>query len=197
VRRQPLLFFCVINQGIFAALVVINSFPSERLLVLRERAAGTYYASAYFMAKVAAELTTQLPIPIIFSCIVYWLAGLAPTAGQFFVFVGFMVLCNMAATSLALMVSTWCRNVDMAISVRTAGPGGGASSRHVAQRYPCPWVSGALLLCIVFCFHKIQTRRGMYPSTDGCSWCREHDINNLQVLATQALSFSLTASLIH
>jgi hypothetical protein len=41
-------------------MIVINSFPSERLLVLRERAAGTYYASAYFMAKNCAELMFQV-----------------------------------------------------------------------------------------------------------------------------------------
>ena len=35
-------------QGVFGAMTVINSFPSERLLVLRERAAGTYYVSAYY-----------------------------------------------------------------------------------------------------------------------------------------------------
>lgn len=51
-RRQPVLFFCVINQGVFGALTVINSFPSERVLILRERAAGMYYSSAYYMAKV-------------------------------------------------------------------------------------------------------------------------------------------------
>jgi hypothetical protein len=38
VRRQPVLFFCVVNQGIFGALMVINSFPVERALALRERA---------------------------------------------------------------------------------------------------------------------------------------------------------------
>lgn len=53
VRRQPVLFFCVINQGVFGALTVINSFPGERALTLRERAAGMYYCSSYFMAKVS------------------------------------------------------------------------------------------------------------------------------------------------
>jgi hypothetical protein len=33
--------------------------------------AGTYYASAYFMAKVTAELATQLPIPLLFSAIIF------------------------------------------------------------------------------------------------------------------------------
>jgi hypothetical protein len=47
-------------QGVFGALSVINSFPSERVLVLRERAAGTYSASAYFIAKSSVDLVMQV-----------------------------------------------------------------------------------------------------------------------------------------
>ena len=66
VRREPVIFFCIINQGVFGALMVINSFPVERTLTLRERASGTYFASAYFTAKIIADTLVQLPIPIIF-----------------------------------------------------------------------------------------------------------------------------------
>lgn len=66
VRRQPVLFFCVVNQGIFGALMVINSFPMERALTLRERASGTYLASAYFIAKIVADTLVQIPVPIVF-----------------------------------------------------------------------------------------------------------------------------------
>lgn len=64
--REPSLFFCAVNQGVFGALMVINSFPVERTLTLRERASGTYYASAYFMSKIIAETLLQLPVPIIY-----------------------------------------------------------------------------------------------------------------------------------
>ena len=67
-RRESALFFCVVNQGIFGALMVINSFPVERALSLRERASGTYFASSYFIAKVSAETVVQLPVPVIFVC---------------------------------------------------------------------------------------------------------------------------------
>lgn len=66
VRREPVLFFCAINQGIFGALMVINSFPVERALSLRERASGTYYASSYFISKILAETIVQTPVPILF-----------------------------------------------------------------------------------------------------------------------------------
>lgn len=67
VRRQPVLFFCVVNQGVFSSLVVINSFPRERMLMLRERAAGTYYASAYYLAKTGAETILSWVNPIVFA----------------------------------------------------------------------------------------------------------------------------------
>jgi ATP-binding cassette subfamily G (WHITE) protein 2 len=69
VRREPVIFFCIINQGVFGALTVINAFPVERTLTLRERASGTYFASAYFIAKVLSDMLFQLPVPIIFVCI--------------------------------------------------------------------------------------------------------------------------------
>ncbi|CAF0780892.1 unnamed protein product [Adineta steineri] len=117
VRRESAVFFCAVNQGIFGALMVIDSFPVERELTLRERASGTYFASAYFTAKIAAETLIQLPVPIVFSFIVYFLIGLQATAAKFFIFMLFMVLCSMAATSLALLVSAICKTTDMSVTV--------------------------------------------------------------------------------
>ena len=117
VRRQPVLFFCVVNQGIFGALIVINSFPRERMLILRERAAGTYYVSAYFLAKNCVEVLLSTAYPIIFTITLYHLVGLHDTPRQFFVFLGFMILCSVSATSLALMVSALARTTDMSVTV--------------------------------------------------------------------------------
>lgn len=36
-KRLPSLFFCCINQGVLGAMAVVNSFPAERILTLRER----------------------------------------------------------------------------------------------------------------------------------------------------------------
>lgn len=116
-RRQSVLFFCCINQGIFGALLTINSFPAERILVLRERAAGTYFVSAYFLAKTSAETLSTLLSPIVFSCTIYFLVGFQAVASKFIIFMIFMVLCSISATSLALCVSTWCRTTDLSVAV--------------------------------------------------------------------------------
>ncbi|CAF3369437.1 unnamed protein product [Rotaria sp. Silwood1] len=117
VRREPVLFFCAINQGVFGALTVINSFPVERTLTLRERASGTYFASAYFVAKILADTLVQLPVPILFSCIVYFLIGLQQEAGKFFLFMFFIILCSITSTSMALMVSALCRTTSLSVTV--------------------------------------------------------------------------------
>jgi ATP-binding cassette subfamily G (WHITE) protein 2 len=117
VRRSPALFFTVINQGVFAAMSVINSFPSERRLVLRERAAGTYHVSAYFLAKNLVDAAIQILGPIVFSVIVYFMIGFQPGADKFFIFMGFMILASFTSTSLALAISTFARTTTMSVTI--------------------------------------------------------------------------------
>ena len=117
IKRSPALFFTVINQGMFAALSVINSFPSERLLVLRERAAGTYNVSAYFLAKNLVDAAIQIAGPIFFSIIVYFMVGFQLDAAKFFIFTGFMILATLAATSFALVVSTFARTTSLSVTI--------------------------------------------------------------------------------
>eukprot|EP01031_Cornospumella_fuschlensis_P031589 gene31589-38177_t len=100
-KRVPALFFTCVTQGIVGSLQAINSFPSERAIMLRERQAGTYQVSAYFAAKSATDTLSQLWPPVLFSVIVYWLIGFQPVASKFFMYTFFMVLDCLTATSLA------------------------------------------------------------------------------------------------
>ncbi|RYH01478.1 hypothetical protein EON65_48375 [archaeon] len=100
-KRVPSLFFTCVTQGIVGSLQAINSFPSERAIMLRERQAGTYQVSAYFAAKTATDTLAQLWPPVLFSVIVYWLIGYQPVASKFFMYTFFMVLDCLTATSLA------------------------------------------------------------------------------------------------
>ena len=54
--RTAVCFFSVIHQGVVSSLQGTFSFPMERALMLRERAAGSYYVSAYFFSKVRQPL---------------------------------------------------------------------------------------------------------------------------------------------
>ncbi|CAF3774074.1 unnamed protein product [Adineta steineri] len=72
---------------------------------------------AYFTAKIIADTLVQIPVPIIFSCVVYFIVGLQPLPGKFFLFMLFMALCSLAATSLALMISALCKTANMSVTI--------------------------------------------------------------------------------
>ena len=66
-KRNPLLFFTVIHQGVVSSLQGTYAFPIERALMLRERQSGAYYVSAYFTAKSWVDMFIQAWMPIIFT----------------------------------------------------------------------------------------------------------------------------------
>jgi ABC-2 type transporter len=115
--RQPALFFCIIHQGIVASLQGSHSFPLERAIMLRERASGAYYVSAYFISKTAADFMFQVLSPTLFTAVVYPVIGFSNTAKQFFIFWAFMILTSMSATSLANTVSCICVSIELSTVV--------------------------------------------------------------------------------
>lgn len=112
-KRQAALFFCVIHQGIVASLQGSHSFPLERALMLRERAAGTYYVSAYFLSKTVADMSVQIIAPVLFTCTAYPLVGFQNNGSKFMIFMAFMILDSFAATSLTNMISCVSVSIEM------------------------------------------------------------------------------------
>lgn len=109
---RPSVFFAMVNQGVVGSLQAITSFPVERAIVLRERQAGAYQVSSYFMAKTMIDLVTQLWPPMLFACIVYFSVGYQPSAGKFFMYMFFCILDSYAATSLCTVVVCTCVSIE-------------------------------------------------------------------------------------
>jgi ATP-binding cassette subfamily G (WHITE) protein 2 len=118
--RQSALFFSVINQGIVSSLQGTHSFPLERNIMLRERASGAYKVSAYFVAKTIGDMIFQIISPILYTCIVYYNIGFQSEASKFFIFMGFMILASMAATSMSNMISCICVSIELSTIVLAA-----------------------------------------------------------------------------
>lgn len=118
--RQAALFFSVINQGIVSSLQGTHSFPLERNIMLRERAAGAYKVSAYFVAKTIGDMIFQIIAPILYTCIVYYNIGFQSEASKFFIFMGFMILSSMSATSMSNMISCICVSIELSTIILAA-----------------------------------------------------------------------------
>lgn len=118
--RQAALFFSVINQGIVSSLQGTHSFPLERNIMLRERSAGAYRVSAYFVAKTIGDMIFQILSPILYTCIVYYNIGFQSEASKFFIFMAFMILASMAATSISNMISCICVSIELSTIILAA-----------------------------------------------------------------------------
>lgn len=113
--RPAVLFFCSIHQGLVFSYQSIHIFPLERAIMLRERQAGTYQVSAYFLGKALCDMIAQIPAPIIFSLIVYPIVGFQNTAQKFRNFMWLMILSCQAATAMTSMIS--CMFVSLQVTV--------------------------------------------------------------------------------
>ncbi|ESR65178.1 hypothetical protein CICLE_v10007744mg [Citrus x clementina] len=79
-----LLFFFCDFWGFFPMLECIFTFPQEQKMLEKEIPSGMYRLSAYFMSRIISDLPIKLVIPTVFVTITYWMAGLKPTASNFF-----------------------------------------------------------------------------------------------------------------
>ncbi|XP_073698914.1 broad substrate specificity ATP-binding cassette transporter ABCG2d [Garra rufa] len=104
-NRFGVLFFITTNQC-FSTLSAAELFITERKLFIHEYTSGYYRVSVYFLSKILSDIITQRTIPtILFSCVVYFMIGLKPTAAAFFIFMLTVILVSCAAASMTMAIS--------------------------------------------------------------------------------------------
>ncbi|KAK4507275.1 hypothetical protein PRZ48_001010 [Zasmidium cellare] len=113
-NRLGFFFFLLALFG-FSTLTSLTVFAPERLLFLRERSKGYYSPIAYYLSKVVFDVVPlRLLPPLIMGCIVYPMTGLIPAWGEFFKFILFIVLFNLAAAMICLFIGIVVRNPGVA-----------------------------------------------------------------------------------
>ena len=71
------------------------SDPEQKDVVMKERSAGLYRLSAYYLSAITAELLNTAALPVIDVNIMYWMAGLEPDAGIFLSILLIVILMDM------------------------------------------------------------------------------------------------------
>ncbi|XP_014734487.1 PREDICTED: ATP-binding cassette sub-family G member 2 isoform X2 [Sturnus vulgaris] len=104
-NRVGAMFFLTTNQC-FSSVSAIELFVVEKKIFIHEYISGYYRTSAYFIAKLMADLIPIRTMPsIIFTCIVYFMLGLKPTVGAFFTMMFTLMMVSYTATSMALAIA--------------------------------------------------------------------------------------------
>ncbi|NXI75217.1 ABCG2 protein, partial [Rhipidura dahli] len=108
-NRVGAMFFLTTNQC-FSSISAIELFVVEKKIFIHEYISGYYRMSAYFIAKLMADLIPIRTLPsIIFTCIVYFMLGkygrLKPTVEAFFTMMFTLMMVSYTATSMALAIA--------------------------------------------------------------------------------------------
>lgn len=113
-NRMGSLYFILVNQGMSAATSVINTYAEEKPIFLRENRNWMYRTTAYYLAKMIADLPFQVVYPTIFSIITYWMIGFQPTFSRFIQYIVILFLCSLCGGSLGLTMSTLAPDASVA-----------------------------------------------------------------------------------
>eukprot|EP00186_Timspurckia_oligopyrenoides_P002085 CAMPEP_0182443060 /NCGR_PEP_ID=MMETSP1172-20130603/1902_1 /TAXON_ID=708627 /ORGANISM="Timspurckia oligopyrenoides, Strain CCMP3278" /LENGTH=731 /DNA_ID=CAMNT_0024638225 /DNA_START=114 /DNA_END=2309 /DNA_ORIENTATION=- len=117
--RIGLLFFAGVFWGFSSMFSALFTLPSERGVIAKDRASGSYAMSAYYLAKTTVELPIDLVYPLFFCIVVYWMTGLSSTFYKFIVFIIVIIADVLAAQSLGYFVSALVMDVKKAQVILT------------------------------------------------------------------------------
>ncbi|KAE9465711.1 hypothetical protein C3L33_02410, partial [Rhododendron williamsianum] len=115
--QAGLLFFISVFWGFFPVFTAIFTFPQERAMLNKERAADMYRISAYFLARTSSDIPLDLLLPVLFLVVVYFMAGLRKSAGPFFLTMLTVFLCIVAAQGLGLAIGATLMDLKRATTL--------------------------------------------------------------------------------
>mmetsp|Transcript_5256 Transcript_5256/g.10657 ORF Transcript_5256/g.10657 Transcript_5256/m.10657 type:complete len:337 (+) Transcript_5256:1226-2236(+) len=120
VSNRSSYFFFTMTYWVFDAMfAALMSFPSERDVIFKERASGSYQLSAYYLAKTLSEAPTRLALPLVYMLVSFWMAGLNPEFSVFFFSTICSLLSVLAGESLGLLVGTMVMDMEKAMVALT------------------------------------------------------------------------------
>ncbi|GBF92012.1 ATP-binding cassette transporter [Raphidocelis subcapitata] len=118
--RLGLLQVSAINTAMSSLIKTLGVFPTERVLVQRERRRASYPLVPYLGAKLLAELPVGAFFPLVFGSVVYPLCGLNPSPARYAKFLGILTLESFSASALGLAVGAVAPSAESAVAIGPA-----------------------------------------------------------------------------
>ncbi|KAK1348560.1 hypothetical protein LUQ84_002165 [Hamiltosporidium tvaerminnensis] len=105
--RVGVIFFILINSVFGTAGPLLNIFPKEKRIIQRERRSGMYDGVTAYLAKFIALIPFIIILTITYISAVYWMIGLYPSAGRFFIYLLIQASLLLFSIALTLTIGTY------------------------------------------------------------------------------------------
>lgn len=112
--RIGVLFIVPVNASFAVLFPILAIFPLQRNIMLRERSAGTYRISSFYLSKIITEVPNQMLQRLLFYICVYWMLGFRQSAGAFFIWLGINLLQVATAIGLGLVIGCGSSSIELA-----------------------------------------------------------------------------------
>ena len=118
-NRQSIVFSSILFNGMNMLTNTVILFPMERAVITREFQNGTYRMIAYYLSRIITSITFLLVYVFFYVTILYFLAGLFPSAKQYLMYISAVCLVGMIAVTLGLIIGALVPSVNLGPSLVT------------------------------------------------------------------------------
>ncbi|KAL8970742.1 MAG: hypothetical protein Q9183_001377 [Haloplaca sp. 2 TL-2023] len=114
--RGGVIFFLLLFNALLALAELTDAF-SSRPILLKHKSFSFYRPAAYAFAQTVVDLPLVLVQVLLFDVVVYWMAGLARTADQFFISVLILFVLTLSMYSFFRAVGALVGSLDVATRI--------------------------------------------------------------------------------
>ncbi|KAK9764073.1 ATP-binding cassette transporter snq2 [Basidiobolus ranarum] len=111
--RGGVLFFALLFNSLMAQAEIPNAI-SGRSILYKHKSFAFYHPSAFYIAQMVTDIPFMVIQIVLFSCILYWMAGLQADAGKFFMFMLILLVSGFTLTAYFRMLAAYSPNFDIA-----------------------------------------------------------------------------------
>ncbi|KAL4512260.1 hypothetical protein ABPG72_005262 [Tetrahymena utriculariae] len=119
--RNGIMFMDMMNNFMNAMMGIIISYPSERLVFLKEENCKMYTPLAYFLGKFITEFFMNLLLPLLYGSIIYYMVGYSTQEeSQFWIYIATLVLLSFCGSGVGLTIGVMFQDVRTSTAITPA-----------------------------------------------------------------------------
>ncbi|ORX81260.1 hypothetical protein K493DRAFT_320718 [Basidiobolus meristosporus CBS 931.73] len=111
--RGGVLFFALLFNSLVAQAEIPTAM-SGRSILYKHKSFAFYYPSAFYIAQMVADIPFLMVQILLFSSVLYWMAGLQADAGKFFMFMFILLVSSFSLTAYFRMFAAFSKDFDTA-----------------------------------------------------------------------------------